>query len=257
VIIDSHCHIHIPSYDADRAEVIARAEAAGVEGLVVIGSHDGLQDCERALAVAAPRGSTWATLGVHPHDAKVCDEPLFEAIQALAAHEKVVAIGETGLDFYYDHSPREVQAAVFRRFVGMARQTGLPLCLHVRDAHPETIAILRETRAEEIGGVVHCFTGTREDARAYLALGFHLGITGIVTFKTATELQHVAATLPLDRLVVETDSPYLAPVPHRGKRNEPAWVVGVVEAIALARRMSFEEVAAITTENVRRAYRLS
>ncbi|MGM0574435.1 MAG: TatD family hydrolase [Myxococcota bacterium] len=256
MIIDSHCHIDAERFDRDRAEVLARAEEAGVGRMIVIGAGADLDNCRSAVALAEAHDHVWATVGIHPHDARRCDEDVYATIRDLTAHPKVVAVGETGLDYHYDHSPRGAQVEAFRRFIAMARDVSLPLVLHIRDAHEEALAVLREEDAGAIGGVVHCFTGTSADARAYLEMGFHLGITGIVTFKKAGDLKDVVREAPLERLLVETDSPYLAPTPHRGKRNEPAFVARVVDAIADLREATAGEIARRTTANTNRLFAL-
>ena len=256
MIIDSHCHIDTDRFDADRDAVLMRAAEAGVSRMIVIGAGGGLSDCDRATALVAAHDHLWMTLGVHPHHASACDDATLQAISEASKTPKVIAIGETGLDYFYDTSPREAQQNAFRAFVRMARERSLPLVLHVRDAHNDAIALLEQEDASEVGGVVHCFTGTRADAERYLALGFHLGITGIVTFKRAGEVPDVVAQAPLERLLVETDSPFLAPHPHRGRRNEPAFVSRVVAAIAAIRDLPFDVVARVTTENANRLFSL-
>ncbi len=256
MIIDSHCHIDTSRFDDDRAQVLERARAAGVARMVVIGSGSDLDNCRSALAMADAEPDVWATVGIHPHDARHCDEAVYAAIEAWGRQDRVVAIGETGLDYYYDHSTPDAQREAFRRFIRLARAVGKPLVLHIRDAHAEALAIAREEGADAVGGVVHCFTGTAAEARQWLELGFHLGITGIVTFKNAGELPEVVREAPIDRLMVETDSPYLAPIPFRGRRNEPAFVVHVVDRIAALRGVTSAEVAAATTANTARLFGL-
>jgi len=273
VIIDSHCHIDTAGFDEDRSEVLERAAKAGISTMIVIGAGAGLADCDRALALVREHDQLRATVGVHPHHASTCDAATLAGVAERARDPQVVAIGETGLDYYYDTSPQDVQREAFRRFVQMGRERALPLILHIRDgegsrplpdlgpggrgAHEDAKAILREEGASEVGGVVHCFTGTPQDAEDYLALGFHLGITGIVTFGRAGDLPEVVASAPLDRLLVETDSPFLAPHPHRGKRNEPAHVARVVERIAAIRGTSVAAIAAATTDNANRLFSLT
>jgi TatD DNase family protein len=256
MITDSHCHIDTEPFDADRDAVIARAAAAQVSQMIVIGAGGALSDCDRALDLVRQHPHLWASVGVHPHHADGCDSATLSAISERANDPKVVAIGETGLDFFYDTCPRDAQIEAFRAFIRMGHAHALPLVLHIRDAHKEAKAILAEEGASEIGGVVHCFTGTVQDAEDYLALGFHLGITGILTFKRSGDLPTVVKHAPVDRLLVETDSPYLAPHPHRGTRNEPAFVPKVVEAIAAIRNTPVETIAAITTENANRLFSL-
>lgn len=254
--IDSHCHLDEVRFDADREEVIGRALAAGVAQMVTVGASDGMQANHAAVALAVAHAAIHATVGIHPHDARLVDDAAIAELRGLAANPRVVAIGETGLDYYYDHSPREQQREAFRRFVALARECGLPLVIHLRDAYDDAVTILREERAAEIGGVIHCFSGDRGNARDFLDLGFDLSFSGIVTFRTAEELRAVAAMVPADRFLIETDAPYLAPIPHRGKRNEPAFVVHTAAAIAAVRGESVVDVIRATSANTRRLFRL-
>jgi len=193
---------------------------------------------------------------MHPHDAKVVGEEDLQELKRLAAHPKVIAVGETGLDYYYNHSPREVQRQVFAQFIRLAGETELPLVVHERDGAQEAAELLREEGKGKVQGVIHCFTGDYEAARTYLDLGFYLSFTGIITFKNAEPLRDVVRKVPLDKIFVETDSPYLTPVPHRGKRNEPAYVRFVAATIANVKSLSIEEVARVTTNNVRTLFRI-
>ncbi|MCK6556005.1 TatD family hydrolase [Candidatus Binatia bacterium] len=255
-MIDSHCHLDEPRFDADRDEVLARARAAGVVAIVTIGASDGLAANARAVELAARHADVFATVGVHPHDAGIVDAEVLDRVDRLAAAPRVVAIGETGLDYYYDLAPRAVQQEAFRGFIALARRRGLPLVVHLRDAYADAVRILREERAAEVGGVIHCFSGDRAAARQFLALDFDLSFSGVVTFKNAEELRAVAREVPADRFMIETDAPYLAPVPHRGKRNEPAFVVHTAAAVATARGTPVAEVAAQSTATARRRFRL-
>lgn len=256
MIIDSHCHIDTERFDEDREAVLERAQRADVSQMIVIGAGGTLGDCDRALGLVDDHPNLWASVGIHPHHADACDPSVLAQIAERAKHPKVVAIGETGLDFYYETSSKEKQIEAFRAFVNMAKDHALPLVLHIRDAHEEAKAILKEENAGEVGGVVHCFTGSAQDAKDYLDLGFHLGVTGIVTFKRAGDLPEVVRDAPLERLLVETDSPYLAPRPHRGQRNEPAFVTRVVETIAAIRERSPEDIARATTMNAKSLFSL-
>jgi TatD DNase family protein len=242
-------------FDADRDDVVDRARDAGVEDFVLIGGVDGEQGHQRALRVADSLGCR-CTAGVHPHEARHATLAVYDEIQSLAREGRIAAIGEVGLDFHYDHSPREVQREVFRRQIRLARDLGLPLVIHTREADAETVAILDEEGAREVGGVIHCFTGTRALGDATLGLGFHISFSGIVAFPRATGIQDVARLVPLDRLLVETDSPFLAPPPHRGKRNEPAFVVEVATAVARLRGVDVIDVARASTANARRLFDL-
>ena len=255
-LVDSHCHLAEPDFDTDREAVLARAAAAGVTTLVCVGATGPVESNLPAVALTGRKGPVEivATVGIHPHDASSADEAAFTTLGRLAASPGVVGIGETGLDFHYDRSPRPAQRAAFARTVALARAVGLPLIVHVREAHPEAAAILHAEGAGAVGGVIHCFTGDRDDARRYLDLGFAISMAGIVTFKNAEALRDAVRTVPLDRLLVETDAPYLAPVPHRGRRNEPAHVRLVAEAVATVRGEPLATVAAATTANARRLF---
>jgi len=255
-VIDSHCHLDEARFAPDRDAVVARARAAGVVAMVTIGASDGLAANAPAVALAARHPDVYATVGVHPHDARLVDAAALDEIDRLAGAPKVVAIGETGLDYYYDHSPRAEQQAAFRAFIALARRRGLPLVIHLRDAYEDAVRILREERASEIGGVIHCFSGDRAAARTFLNLDFDLSFSGMVTFKNADELRAVAREVPADRFMVETDAPYLAPVPYRGKRNEPAYVVHTAAAVAVARGVAVEEVATQAAATTRRRFRM-
>jgi TatD DNase family protein len=268
-LLDSHAHVDGPEFDADRTEVLARARAAGVKRIVVIGAVGDPTSAERAVALAEHDPDVFATVATHPHDVEKMTPEWWATHERLARHPRVVAIGETGLDYYYDHSPRDQQQAAFRRFVELARSVHKPVVCHIRsqkedatrepggaDAHEDARAILRETCAADLGVVIHCFTGTPADAEAYAAMGCYVSFSGIVTYKTAQPLRDAVARVPRDRLMIETDCPYLAPVPRRGKRNEPAFVVHTAEVVAAAAGMDFEELARITTANAARVYRL-
>jgi len=255
-LFDSHAHVDGPEFDADRDAVLARARAAGVRRMVVIGAVGEPSSAERAVALAERDPDIWATVATHPHDVEKMTPEWWAVHERLAPHPRVVAIGETGLDYYYDHSPRQAQQAAFVRFIALARTVGKPVVCHIRDAHADALAILRDHRASELGCIIHCFTGTPDDARAYAALGCYVSFSGIVTYKTAQPLRDAVALVPRDRLLVETDCPYLAPVPVRGRRNEPAYVVHTAEVVARCAGIPFEELAAITTENAHRIYRL-
>lgn len=255
-VIDSHCHLDEARFEPDREAVLARARAAGVVAMVTIGASDGLAANAPAVALAAQHPDVYATVGVHPHDARIVSPTVLDEIEALAAEPKVVAIGETGLDYYYDNSPHAAQQEAFRAFIALARRRRLPLVIHLRDAYEDAVRILREERAAEIGGVIHCFSGDRAAGRTFLDLDFDLSFSGVVTFKNADELRAVARDVPEDRFMVETDAPYLAPVPHRGRRNEPAFVVHTAAAVAAARGASVETVARQAAATTRRRFRI-
>jgi len=255
-LIDSHCHLDGPRFAADRDAVVARAADAGVICMITIGASGSMQANHDAVALAARYASVYATVGIHPHDARMVTAAVIDEIASLGRTSRVVAIGETGLDYYYDNSPRAEQQAVFRSFIHLARELRLPLSIHLRDAYDDAVAILREEQAAEIGGVIHCFSSDRTVAGKFLDLNFDLSFSGMVTFKNADELRAVAGMVPADRFMVETDAPYLAPIPHRGKRNEPAFVTFTVAAIAAVRQQTIEEVAALTRANTVRRFRL-
>jgi TatD DNase family protein len=254
-LVDSHCHIDMPAFDEDREAVLRRAREAGVAAMLVVGCADAEAGHRRALRVAGDLGLP-ASAGVHPHDAKIMTDTLEEELRTLGREGRLVAVGEIGLDFHYDHSPRDVQRDVFRRQVRLARDLGLPVIVHTREADLETAALLEDEGAGEVGGVIHCFTGGHELADRALALGFHLSFSGIVAFPRAQVIPEVASKVPLDRLLVETDAPYLAPPPHRGQRNEPAFVVEVVRKVAALRGEGVEAVGASALQNFRRLFRV-
>jgi TatD DNase family protein len=255
-MIDSHCHIDMTQFDADRDEVVARARAAGVTDLLIAGGVDAEDGHRRALRIAAGLAVP-VSAGIHPHEAKLATEAIYDELKGLAREGRIVAIGEIGLDFHYDHSPRDVQREVFRRQVRLAREVGLPLIIHTREADDESAKILEEEGARETGGVIHCFTGGEELARRALALGFHISFSGIVAFPRSETIQAVARTVPDDRLLIETDSPFLAPPPHRGKRNEPAFVVEVARKVAALRGTTAEAVGVAAKRNFDRLFRLA
>jgi TatD DNase family protein len=255
-LIDSHCHLDEARFAPDRDAVVERAVAAGVTRMITIGASGPLEANDAALALAERHPNVWATVGIHPHVANTVSAAALERLGQLAESPRVVAIGETGLDYFYDHSPRPVQQEAFRLFIALARRRRLPLSVHLRDAYADALDILRGERAGEIGGVIHCFSGDRAQARAFLDLEFDVSFSGIITFKNADELRAVARMVPADRFLVETDAPFLAPVPHRGKRNEPAYLVHTAAAIATIRGQSVAEVAALATANTERRFRL-
>ncbi len=253
MLVDSHCHLEYDSFVAEGDAVIERARAAGVGACVTIGTK--LATFPKTLAVAEKHDRVWCSVGVHPHDAAI--EPLVDAsaLIELTQHPKVVGIGETGLDYYYDHSPRAEQATNFLVHIDAAQQTGLPLIIHTRDAEDDTIAMLREKLGRApFTGVLHCFSGSAKLAEAGLEMGLYVSASGIITFKNSEALRQVFRDVPLDRLLVETDSPYLAPVPHRGKRNEPSFVPHTAAVLAELKGVTPDEIARITTENFFRLF---
>jgi TatD DNase family protein len=253
MLVDSHCHLDYPEFAAEFDDVLTRARAAGVGHFLTIGTE--LASFPRVLATAERSPDIHCTVGVHPHEAQ--KEPLRSPDDLLRAaqHPKVVAFGETGLDFYYNHSPRAEQMSDFRIHIAAAREAKLPLVVHTRDAEDETIAILREEfEAGAFAGVIHCFTGTAELAKAAVELGFFISVSGIATFKKADELRAVIKQVPLENLLVETDAPYLAPLPHRGKRNEPSFVVHTAAMLAELKGIGSSELASRTTANFFRLF---
>jgi len=254
LLVDSHCHLDFPSLAEDLDGVMARAAAAGIGAMVTICTR--VDRFAGILEIAERFDNVYCSVGLHPHDAAAEPELTAERLIELSRHEKVVGIGETGLDFHYDQSPRDVQATQFRRHIAAARDTGLPLIVHSRAADEEMIAILREEAEKGIfPGVMHCFSSGTALARAAVEIGFYISFSGILTFKKADEVRDVALEVPLDRLLVETDAPYLSPVPHRGKDNEPAFVAHTAAKLAEMRGLSRAEVAALTSENFRRLFK--
>ena len=258
MLVDSHCHIDGEAFDADRDDVVQRAREAGVAAMLNVGTGDPhSDDFRKAIAVAERYENVYASVGVHPHDAKLYDDKAEAHLIDLAtSSKKVIAWGEIGLDYYYDHSPRDVQREVFRRQIRVAKELNLPIIIHSRDADDETVEILREecgpTNADEgvgVPGIMHCFGGTPEMAMALLPLGFLISFAGNVTFKKAGNLREAAAVVPLDKLLVETDCPFLTPIPFRGKRNEPSYVVHTARFLADFYGITFEALADQTTRN--------
>ncbi len=256
MLIDSHAHIQGQEYAGEVEAVITRAREAGIDKIIAVGGAGDLSSNHDAIALADSYDNVYATVGMHPHDAKDVGPEELRSVQDLTVHPKVIAVGETGLDYYYSHSPHDVQRRVFADFIQLARETGLPLVVHERDAAQDAVQLLRSEGNGDLGGVLHCFTGNYEAARAYLDLGFYLSFTGIITFKNAEPLRDVVRRVPLEKMLIETDSPYLTPVPHRGKRNEPAYVRLVAEAMAKIKAVSLEEVAQITTDNVGNLFKI-
>lgn len=254
MLVDSHCHLDFPDLAGRLPEVLQRMRESQVDLAVCIGVN--LEDYPRVLALAEAQENLYATVGVHPEYTDI-EEPTEERLVALASHPKVIAIGETGLDYYWQKDKPEWQRERFRTHIRAARASGKPLVVHTRESAIDTLRLLKEEGADTVGGVMHCFTENWEIARQALDLGFYLSFSGIVTFKNATIVKEVAQKCPLDRMLVETDAPYLAPVPYRGKQNEPAYVRYVAEEIARLRLLSFEEVAWATTENFSRLFKIS
>ena len=254
MLIDTHTHLEMEDFDGDRDAVVARARQAGVELMITVGTS--LTYCRKALEVAARYPGIYVAVGIHPHDAQSIDETTYDELRQMAALEKVVAYGEIGLDFFRNLSPRQVQIERFGEQLELAVEVGLPVIIHDRDAHRETLEMLG-ARQGRLTGVVHCFSGDRAMARKCLDLGFSLSVPGTVTFPKAEELRSVVKYVPLEFLLLETDAPYLAPQPHRGKRNEPAYMAKTAAKIAELQGLSYEEVASRTTENARKLFGLN
>jgi TatD DNase family protein len=262
--IDSHAHLDGKRFDSDREQVLQRARAAGVETILAIGIGDGPGTLDCGIKLADRYRQLYATVGIHPHEAQLATDAALEELEQLSKHPKVIAWGEIGLDYFYDHSPRDVQARVFIRQMEQARSAKLPIIIHCRpsenseNAWDDTLKLIQEHWASSgLGGILHCFTGGPHHARAALDLGFLISFAGNLTFPKAEGIREVAKQVPLDRVLIETDSPFLAPAPHRGKRNEPAFVVEVAGKLAELRGLTPEEVGAQTTVNFSRFFSLS
>jgi TatD DNase family protein len=254
MLIDSHAHLDDPRFDEDRDAVLQRAWDAGVRTILTIGNGGGPDQMDCGIPIAEAHDWIYTSVGVHPHDAAKVEERHYSRMSDLAKHPKVVAIGETGLDFYYDNSPRDVQREVFHRQIALAKQLSLPVIVHTRDADADTEQILKEEKADR--GVIHCFTSGQRLAEFALEIGFAISFSGIVTFPNAKPLAEIARRIPLDRILVETDCPYLAPVPHRGKRNEPSFAADTARFIADLRGITPEELATHAAANFERVFAL-
>jgi len=254
ILVDSHCHLDFPDFADEREDIINRARQAGVAYMLTISTH--LSRFPGVLAIAEEHEGIWCSLGVHPHEAdKEAAAATPQRLVELSGHPKVIGLGETGLDYYYEHSARSRQQESFRNHLAASRETGLPVIVHTRSADEDTIEMLQEATAEgAITGLIHCFSSSREFAEKAVELGFYISLSGIVTFKTADELRAIVADLPLDRILVETDAPYLAPMPKRGKRNEPAFTAHTAALVAEIKGISADELAAATTENFFRLF---
>ncbi|MFB5284807.1 TatD family hydrolase [Peribacillus sp. Hz7] len=252
MLFDTHVHLNAEQFEEDLTEVIKRAQEAGVANMIVVGFDR--PTITKAMELVETYDFLYAAVGWHPVDAIDMTDADLEWIESLAAHPKVVAIGEMGLDYYWDKSPKEIQMEVFRKQIRLARRVKLPIIIHNREATADIVTILREEEASLVGGIMHCFSGSVETAKECLEMNFYISLGGPVTFKNAKKPKEVAAEVPLDRLLIETDCPYLAPHPFRGKRNEPAYVKLVAEQIADIKQVSVEEVARITTENAKKIF---
>ncbi|MGH9794777.1 MAG: TatD family hydrolase [Candidatus Acidiferrales bacterium] len=254
-LIDSHAHLEFPQFDEDRDAVLARAREAGVATILAIGSGTGPSRLDAALPFAEQHDWIYGTVGIHPHEAKLATDEHFAALDRLAQHPRVIAWGEIGLDYHYDHSPRDVQHQIFRRQLVMARAARKPIVIHCREAWDDCLRILADDwRSAGLGGILHCFSGTLDEARKGIEMGFLVSFAANVTYPKAQDLRDVARDLPLDRMLIETDSPFLAPQGRRGKRNEPAFVAEVARTLASVRNLPADEFAAATTANFRRFF---
>ena len=250
ILADSHTHLEFPQFDADREQVFARAAAEGVRYLLAIGSGTGPHRLRAGLEMAEGREGVWATIGIHPHEARLAQEEHFTQLAELAADPRVVAVGEIGLDYHYDHSPRDAQQNVFLQQLELVRAKHLPIIIHCREAWADCLKILEQHwKTTGLGGILHCFSGSSEDARRAMDMGFYISFAGNLTFPKAAELRQVASQIPMERLLIETDSPFLAPVPQRGRRNEPSYVRYVAEHLASIKGLPAEEIARYTTGN--------
>jgi TatD DNase family protein len=254
MLFDSHAHIDDEKFDIDREEVIQRAIDNGVTGIINVGAS--MESSARSIALAEKYEGIYAAVGIHPHDAKDALDTDYEQLVRWTALDKVVAVGEIGLDYYYDFSPREVQRSVFIRQLDVARQTNMPFIIHDRDAHGDLLEILKK-EAKGLKGVLHCFSGSLEMANEVIKMGLYISIAGPVTFKNAAKLPEIVTKVPLEYLLVETDSPYLTPQPYRGKRNEPAYVKLVAEQVANLRDITMDDLAKATSENVKKLFGIS
>ncbi|WDV45985.1 TatD family hydrolase [Clostridiaceae bacterium M8S5] len=253
MLIDSHAHLCDSRFDRDRDKVIADLQKNDIELVINPGSN--IASSVKGISLANKYDNIYAAVGVHPHEAEDVDEDTINLLRSLSENDKVVAIGEIGLDYYYDNSPRDIQKQWFKRQIQLANEVGLPIIVHDRDAHQDTLDIIKKNSNNgKLTGVIHCYSGGVELAKEYIKLGFYISFAGPVTFKNAKTAKLVVKEIPLDRILIETDSPYLTPHPHRGKRNEPLYVSYVAREIAQLKDISFEEVAKVTNENVRRLF---
>lgn len=252
MLVDSHAHLDVEEFEKDRSSVVERARAEGVNFIITVGCD--LNSSLKALEYSKRYESAYAALGIHPHDAKRAAEGDLDQIEGLLDEPKVVAIGEIGLDYYRNYSPRDAQVRQFRKQIGLARERGLPIIVHNRNAEGDALKIMREEAAGDVGGVMHCFSGSIAFAEKCADLGFYISFAGPITFPNARRLREVAAHLPVERMMVETDCPFLAPEPHRGERNEPAYAIHVARALAEVKKLSYEDICRITTLNVHKSF---
>jgi TatD DNase family protein len=255
MLIDSHAHLEMEEFKEDLDGVLLRAKESGIEYIFTVGTEK--KDWKRAIEIARSHPSVYAILGVHPHNAKEIDDNTYPTLKELCRDKKVRAYGEIGLDFYRNHSARDVQLKRFREQIGLAKELKLPIVVHDREAHKETLEVLKTERAKECGGIIHCFSGDDQMAKACIDMGFYISIPGSVTFKKSEAFREIVRKIPLESLLVETDAPFLTPEPFRGKRNEPGYVRYTAEKVAEIKKVTFEKVAEITTGNALRIYRLT
>jgi TatD DNase family protein len=253
MFIDSHAHLEMRDFNSDRPEVVKRALDAGVGCIITVGTT--LRDCRKALSIAAQYETVYAVIGIHPHEVKAIDAKTYDTLKTLAQNHKVVAYGETGLDFFRNLSPRDVQIRRFGEQLDLAEELDLPVVIHDREAHAETLNMLKGWKGKR-RGVVHCFSGTKAMAKTCLDMGFYISIPGPITFPKSEKLREIVKDIPIDRLLLETDCPYLTPEPHRGKRNEPAYVVHTARRIAEIKGLSLEDVGRITSRNAKELFSL-
>jgi TatD DNase family protein len=254
MLIDSHAHLEMPDFNKDLEAVIMRARDSGVEYIFTVGTEK--KDWPKALRLSETYPFIFAILGVHPHNAKEIDEETYPMLKVLCQNKKVKAYGEIGLDFYRNLSPKDIQLKRFREQIGLAKELKLPIVIHDREAHQETLEILKSERAEACGGIIHCFSGDYEMAKKCIEMGFYISIPGSITFKNASKLIEVVKKIPIESLLIETDSPFLTPEPFRGKRNEPSYVRFIAHKISEIKNISFEKVAQITSENALKIFRV-
>lgn len=256
--VDSHAHLDFDQYDADREQMIQRSKDAGVENILQIAMGPSEEKIIRCYALVKKYEHMRMAVGLHPHDADKFDDDVYHLVLTYASKEKVSAIGEIGLDYYYENSNRENQKKCFSQLIDLAIIMNLPISVHTRDAFDDTYAIVKEKEVfKKVGGVIHCFTGTAEQASSFVELGAYISFSGVVTFKNTEELQKAVQTVPLEKMLIETDSPFLAPIPYRGKRNEPSYVVETAKTIAAIKGISLEEVGKVTTANARKVFKFS
>ena len=254
VFIDTHAHLDHKRFEYDVDQVIDRAGLAKIQSIITIGAN--LLSSRQAVEITRRYHNIVAAVGIHPHDASKIKKDTLDEIELLAQNEKVIAIGEIGLDYYYDFSPRDAQCQVFSDQINLAKKLNLPIVVHIREAYEDALDILESEHAEDLGGVIHCFSGDQKAADTCLNMGFYISVGGILTFPNSKELQRIVKDLPLDRILLETDAPYLTPVPYRGKRNEPAYIVYVAKTLANLKGITVEEVARVTTLNAYKCFNL-